>query len=201
MSSASITLLRTDSPLLSSGFRGISTSRKFRTPLSLASCRGDVYAMRLGGCPSRDCGACGWLIFGFGLGEIEAPPKVDVDSHNLFQKFYDGFDQFKEILESVLSREVYKKLLEIKGMKERVFTFPTDLWARILYDMAVGYRNNQCDLGLMMDSLIPLYFGRTFSFVKKTKRMSILHAEEAIEEDCVIFEMSKPYLVNRWMEK
>jgi len=139
-------------------------------------------------------------IFGFGLGEIEAPPKVDVDSHNLFQKFYDGFDQFKEILESVLSREVYKKLLEIKGMKERVFTFPTDLWARILYDMAVGYRNNQCDLGLMMDSLIPLYFGRTFSFVKKTKKMSILHAEEAIEEDCVIFEMSKPYLVNRWME-
>ena len=139
-------------------------------------------------------------IFGFGLGEIEAPPKVDVDSHNLIQKFYDGFDQFKEILERVLSRDVYKKLLEIKGMKERVFTFPTDLWARILYDMAVGYRNNQCDLGLMMDSLIPLYFGRTFSFVKKTKRMSILHAEEAIEEDCMIFEMSKPYLVNRWME-
>ena len=139
-------------------------------------------------------------IFGFGLGEIEAPPKVEVDSHALIWKFYDGFDQFKEILERVLSGDVYKKLLEIKGMKERVFTFPTDLWARILYDMAIGYRNNLCDRDLMMDSLIPLYFGRTFSCVKKTKRMSILHAEEAIEEDCMIFEMSKPYLVKRWME-
>ena len=139
-------------------------------------------------------------IFGFGLGEIEAPPKVDVDSHNLIQKFYDGFNQYKEVLEKVLSEDIYKKLLEITEMKERLFTFPTDLWARILYDIAVGYRNNICDLDLIMDSLIPLYFGRTFSFVKKTKRMSVLHAEEAIEEDCMIFEMSKPYLVQRWNE-
>ena len=50
----------------------------------------------------------------------------------------------------------------------------------------------------MMDSLIPLYFGRTLSFVKRTKNMTIKQAEEAIEEDCLTFEMTKPYLVNRW---
>ena len=53
----------------------------------------------------------------------------------------------------------------------------------------------------MMDSLIPLYFGKTLGFVKKTKRMSILLAEEAIEEDCVTFEMTKPYLIKRWNGK
>jgi hypothetical protein len=53
----------------------------------------------------------------------------------------------------------------------------------------------------MMDSLIPLYFGRTFSFVKKTKRMSTRQAEDAIEEDCMTFEMTKPYLVQRWNQK
>jgi hypothetical protein len=53
----------------------------------------------------------------------------------------------------------------------------------------------------MMDSLIPLYFGRTFSFVKRTKRMSIRQAEEAIEEDCLTFEMTKPYLLQRWLQK
>jgi hypothetical protein len=140
-------------------------------------------------------------IYGFGLGEVEMPPKVEVDMPSLFRKFHAGFDQYKEVLEEVLSVDVFQKLLELKGMKERVFAFPTDLWARILYDLAVSYRDSVCDRDLMMDSLIPLYYGRTFSFVKKTRRMSTRQAEETIEEDCMTFEMTKPYLVRRWMGK
>ena len=140
-------------------------------------------------------------IFGFGLGEVEMPPKVEVDSHKLIQNFHDGFSSYKEIWEMALSKDVYQKLREIRGMKERVFNFPTDLWARILYDMAVAYRDGLPDPDQFMDSLIPLYFGRTFSFVKKTKRLSTRQAEEAIEEDCMTFEMTKPYFIKRWMEK
>ena len=140
-------------------------------------------------------------IYGFGLGEVEMPPKVDVDAQKLIQKFHEGFNEYSEIWEKVLSGDVYTKLLEMKGMKEKIFNFPTDLWARILYDMAIGYRDALYDPGQFMDSLIPLYFGRTFSFVKKTKRMSAQQAEEAIEEDCVTFEMTKPYLLKRWAEK
>ncbi len=140
-------------------------------------------------------------IFGFGLGEVEMPPKVEVDTEKLIQRFHEGFDQYSEVWKKLLSNDVYKKLFEIKGMKERVFTFPTDLWARLLYDMAVAYRDSVCDRDLMMDSLIPLYYGKTLSFVLKTKRMSMLHAEEAIEEDCMTFEMTKPYLIRRWEKK
>ncbi|RLC30545.1 MAG: hypothetical protein DRH37_05140 [Deltaproteobacteria bacterium] len=67
--------------------------------------------------------------------------------------------------------------------------------------MAIAYRDAVTDRDRMMDSLIPLYFGRTLSFVKRTKRMSIKQAEEAIEEDCMKFEMAKPYLLWRWHEK
>ena len=140
-------------------------------------------------------------IYGFGLGDVEMPPKVEVDTDKLFQKFHNGFDRYTEVWEKVLSKDVYKKLLEMKDMKDRVFAFPTDLWARILYDLTIGYRDALCDLDLMMDSLIPLYFGRTFSFVKRTKRMSTRQAEDAIEEDCTTFEMTKPYLVQRWKKK
>jgi glycosyltransferase involved in cell wall biosynthesis len=140
-------------------------------------------------------------IFGFGLGEVEMPPKVEVDSHKLIHNFHDGFGSYKEIWERALSKDVYQKLREIKGMKERVFNFPTDLWARILYDMAVAYRDGLPDPDQFMDSLIPLYFGRTFSFVKKTKRLSTRQAEEAIEEDCMTFEMTKPYFIKRWLNK
>ena len=140
-------------------------------------------------------------IYGFGLGETEMPPKVSVDTANLFRQFRKGFDDFDGVWKTVLTPDVYKKLLEIKEMKENVFDVPTDLWARILFDTAVAYRDAVHDRDEMMESLIPLYFGRTLSFVKKTRSMNIKQAEEAIEEDCMTFEMTKPYLVKRWQQK
>jgi glycosyltransferase involved in cell wall biosynthesis len=137
-------------------------------------------------------------IFGFGLGEVEMPPKVDVNTQNLLSQFHSGFKEYNEIWKQVLTHDVHKKLLEIMNMKETEFNFPTDLWARVLFDMAVSYRDAPVERDLMMDSLIPLYFGRTLSFVKRTKSMSIKQAEEAIEEDCTTFEMTKPYLIMRW---
>lgn len=140
-------------------------------------------------------------IYGFGLGDVEMPPKVDVDTEKLLNEFHKGFQDYGELWESLFAKDVYAKLLEIRGMKRTIFTFPTDLWARVLYDTAVSYRDTIVDQEMMLDSLIPLYYGRTFSFVKKTKRMSTRQAEDAIEEDCMTFEMTKPYFVKKWMEK
>jgi hypothetical protein len=140
-------------------------------------------------------------IYGFGLGETEMPPKVDVDMSRLFHNFHEGFDQYGEIWQEVLSYDVYNKLLEIKGIKQEVFTFPTDLWARILYDWAVAYRDMMADHDLLMDSLIPLYFGKTLSYARKTEKMTIQQTEEDIENVCMIFEMTKPYLIQRWKGK
>ncbi|RLC21525.1 MAG: glycosyl transferase, partial [Deltaproteobacteria bacterium] len=137
-------------------------------------------------------------IYGFGLGEVEMPPKVEVDTENLLRKFHDGLDTYDAVWRQVLSEDVHKKLMEIMGMKQTEYTFPTDLWARVLFDMAVSYRDGVVERDLMMDSLIPLYFGRTLSFVKRTRSMSIKQAEEAIEEDCMTFETTKPYLLKRW---
>ena len=137
-------------------------------------------------------------IYGFGLGEVEMPPEVTVDTKNLLEQFHGGRRDYGEMWEQVLTRGVYRKLEEILSMQEHEFTFPTDLWARVLFDWAVSYRDTPLDRDTMMDALIPLYFGRTLSFVKRTERMSIKQAEEAIEEDCMTFEMTKPYLLQRW---
>jgi glycosyltransferase involved in cell wall biosynthesis len=138
-------------------------------------------------------------IFGFGLGEIEAPPDVSVDREKLFQRFHEGFLQFGDLWRQAFARDIFAKIHEIKGMKRDIFNFPTDLWARILYDTAVAFRDRAASPETLMDSLIPLYFGRTFSFVKKTAKLSIHQVEELIEEDCITFEMTKPYLVKKWM--
>jgi glycosyltransferase involved in cell wall biosynthesis len=136
-------------------------------------------------------------IYGFGLGETEVPPKVEVDTDKLINNFHEGFNQYDAIWKKILSRDIYMKLYEIKDMKKDIFAFPTDLWARVLYDWAIAYRDTE-DTDSLMDSLIPLYFGKTLSFVKKTEKMTIQQAEAAIEEDCMIFESTKPYLVRKW---
>jgi glycosyltransferase involved in cell wall biosynthesis len=141
-------------------------------------------------------------IYGFGLGEVELPPKVEVNTRNLIDRFHEGGTRYQEIWETILTDDVYKKVMEIMGMKETEFDFPTDLWARVLFDVAVAFKTEAQDRrGTIMDSLIPLYFGKTLSFVRKTRRMSIKQAEETIEEDCLTFEMAKPYLLRRWQEK
>jgi glycosyltransferase involved in cell wall biosynthesis len=137
-------------------------------------------------------------ILGFGLGEMEAPPEVTVDTENLYQGFYQGFSRFADLWRQVFAKDVFAKIHEVKGMKPEVFNFPTDLWARILYDMAVAYRDQITSPDTLMTSLIPLYFGKTFSFVRKTANLSTHQVEELIEEDCLTFELTKPYLLTRW---
>ncbi len=137
-------------------------------------------------------------IYGFGLGEMEKPPKVEVDTDNLLHQFHTGFDKFSHLWKEILTADVYRKLHEIKGLRKTEFNFPTDLWARLLFDTAISYGEVSIEKDEIMDSLIPLYFGRTLSFVKRTKKMSIKQAEEAIENDCETFEMTKPYLLQRW---
>ena len=138
-------------------------------------------------------------IYGFGLGEIEMPPPVNMDQAVLFQRMSLGFEKHLDIWKESFSEDVIHKLIEIMELGLERFDFPTHLWAKVLYDMAAAYKKKVGgDRDALLDSLIPLYFGKTLSFVKKTERMSIQQAEEFIENEAVIFEESKPYLLENW---
>jgi len=137
-------------------------------------------------------------IFGFGLGETELPPPVRVDQEVLYQKFLWGFEQYHNIWNKILFPPNLNKLNEIKTLRFEHFDFPTELWAKILYDFSVAYKNQVDDQKLILDAIIPLYYGKTLSFVKKTERMSIQEAEELIEYECEVFEKIKPYLIEKW---
>ncbi len=137
-------------------------------------------------------------IFGFGLGETEMPPPVKVNKETLFQKFQDGFNTCSHIWEKILQKETVNKLQEIRKMNKDQFDFPTNLWINVLIDFAVAYRDKLWVEDELLDSLIPIYLGKTLSYVKKTERMSIRDSEEFIEEECIQFEATKRLLVERW---
>lgn len=149
----------------------------------------------------------GWLdtkwsrptaIYGFNLGEQEQPPPVSVNAQTLYDKFHAGFGQYDDLWKEILDRSVFNKLHEIAEMSQDRFDFPTHLWAKVLFDVAVAYRDGEDRRDDLMESLIPIYFGKTLSFVRKTERMSMKQAEELIENECLVFEEARSYLNKCW---
>jgi glycosyltransferase involved in cell wall biosynthesis len=139
-------------------------------------------------------------IFGFGLGEMEMPPPVEVDIKRLYKKFQDGFDRLDAVWKTILSPNVYKKLSEVRTLNFAKFELPANLWADILNDWAIAYKNRAQEREKILESLIPLYYGRTCSFVVAVEPMNIQQAEEVIEDQCIVFERSKHSLLTRWVE-
>jgi len=137
-------------------------------------------------------------IFGFGLGETELPPPVSVNTENLFQRFQEASETYGPVWERVIQKEVFHKLQEVRKMGSDRFDFPTPLWINILIDYSIGYRDKVWQEDELLNSLIPLYLGKTLSYVQKTERMSIRESEEFIEEECVQFEASKSLLMQCW---
>jgi glycosyltransferase involved in cell wall biosynthesis len=137
-------------------------------------------------------------IFGFGLGEVEMPPPVTVDVEALFGNFHEGAGKYRTLWKEALAPKTYKKLEEVLELDLAHFEIPIPLWANMLFDMAVAHRDRILPNEQLLDSLTPLYHGRTLSFVKATEGMALQQAEEYIEEQCLAFEEAKPYLLERW---
>jgi len=131
---------------------------------------------------------------------MEMPPPVDVNLERLYNKFQAGFASHDVLWKEILSTNVYKKLSEVKTLSLTDFEFPANLWAEILVDFAVAYKKGAYDREKIMESLIPLYYGRTCSFVVELEPMTIQQAEELIEDQCIVFERSKPYLLGKWFD-
>ncbi len=137
-------------------------------------------------------------IFGFGLGEVEMPPPVEVDKEKLYRRFRDGFNTYWDTYRSIFSTENLQKIREVASLSIDHFEMPVPVWARILFDFALGYYHITVDRDKAIEVLIPLYYGMTLSFVNKTEGMSIQQAEEFLEDMCLVFEQTKPYLIDRW---
>ncbi len=137
-------------------------------------------------------------IFGFGLGENEMPPPVPVDEKRLYNEFVGGFEKNLSIYEAVLPRDVFMKLREIAGLSYEEFELPPILWAKIVYDFALGFHLNTVPRDRLVDAFVSLYFGRTGSYVRTVQGMELKAVEDFIEEQCLVFEETKPYLIERW---
>jgi glycosyltransferase involved in cell wall biosynthesis len=138
-------------------------------------------------------------IYGFGLGIEEKPPAVEVNTDSLYVSFMEGFKQYGETWEKIIPTAEMIEINKLKNVKDkRLFNYHSDLWARILANFAVAYRNNELDRNIIIESLIPFYHSRILSYVNKTEVAGVKEAEEYLENINRIFESEKYYLISRW---
>jgi glycosyltransferase involved in cell wall biosynthesis len=137
-------------------------------------------------------------VFGFGMGELEMPPPVEADINVLSAKFGNGLSEHWDLYKAVLDSQNINKVEEVASLPSDGFEFPTGLWAKVLYDFAIAYKNQQIPRDNLVAGLAPLYYGKTLSFVLETQAMNTQQVEEFIEDQCVQFEKTKSYLLERW---
>ena len=124
---------------------------------------------------------------------------VDVNTDSLFKSFMDGFKQYGQLWEKIIPTPEYIEISKLKNVSEkRRFYYHSDLWARILSNFSVAYRNKEIDRNLIIEALIPFYHSRILSYVNKTEIAGIKEAEEYLENINRIFENEKYYLISRW---
>ncbi len=138
-------------------------------------------------------------IYGFGLGVDEKPPAVDIDIEKLCEGFRSGFDLFGELWRRVIPASVFTEIERLQECRPTgTFHYPSDLWARVLFNFAVAYKNESEDRDELLAALVPFYHSRVLSYVNSTVGAETREAEEYLENINRVFEEEKYYLVDRW---
>jgi len=129
-------------------------------------------------------------------GPLVDPRTLDVDA--MLDAFRLGVRDLGSIWDLILSADTLGEVLVLESTAGPTFGFPDDLWARIVYDFALGHHYAVVHREHLLRSLVPLYLGRTAAYVTATRAVTADATERVLEEAALAFERQKPYLVEHW---
>ena len=127
------------------------------------------------------------------------PPGVEpmeVDAERMLEAFRQGARDLTAIWELILAPDTLAEVLALADGSR--FRFPDDLWARVVYDFALGHHYSVVHRDHLLRSLTPLYLGRTAAFVLATRNTDAVATQASLEAVGVAFERQKTYLVEHW---
>jgi hypothetical protein len=121
---------------------------------------------------------------------------MTVDVGGMLEAFRLGVRDLTPIWELILAPDTLAEVLTLDS-DDRI-RFPDDLWARVVYDFALGHHYGVVHRDHLLRSLTPLYLGRTASFVAATGPLGAAASQAQLDLVGAAFERQKPYLVEHW---
>ena len=135
-------------------------------------------------------------MFGFPF-EVGVEP-LTVNTDRMIHAAQQGITDLREIYSAFLSPKTLTDLSSFVHRNGQGFHVPDELWVRMIYEAATAYRYRLIDRDHLLQSLVPLYLGRTASFVLEVTESNASQVEERIEKLGQVFEAEKPYLTQQW---
>jgi glucosylglycerate synthase len=121
-----------------------------------------------------------------------------VDVGRMLELFRLGARDLLEVWNLVLPPATLFELRKISRLPQEQFRVPDELWARAVYDFALGHRLRTINRDHLLRAMTPLYLGWVASYALEMQNATVRAAEQRLERLCQAFEATKPYLVSRW---
>jgi hypothetical protein len=135
-------------------------------------------------------------LFGFPF-EVGVEP-LTVNTDRMIHAAQQGVSDLREIYASFLSPSTMVDLTSYVHRNGQGFHIPDQLWVHMIYEAAAAYHHRVLDRDHLLQSLVPLYLGRTASFVLEVTESTAPQVEERIDQLCHVFESEKSYLAQHW---
>jgi glucosylglycerate synthase len=129
--------------------------------------------------------------------QINVEP-VSVDRKRLREMFASGVSELEPVFRSILTPPTLAQLKAVAQAEDGETKYTTELWARTVYEFAASYHRSVINRDHIVQALVPLYRGRTLSFIAENESASAEQIECSVESLCENFERLKPYLLEVW---
>lgn len=126
---------------------------------------------------------------------VEAPA---VNASHLLDSFRLGYRELSGVWAEILPPATILELRRLAAAPPESFRMDDRLWARTIYDFALGYRLRVIARDHLLRSLTPLYLGWLTSFILAGRALPESAIEARLERTGLAFEDEKPYLISRW---
>ena len=127
-----------------------------------------------------------------------APQPGPVDVERLIETFRLGYRELRDLWASVLPPVTILDLKHLVAASGDGFAMDDQLWARIVYDFALGCRLRVVAREHLLRSLAPLYSGWLASYILQVRHVSPEAVDQRVEAIAGAFESQKNYLIARW---
>jgi hypothetical protein len=134
----------------------------------------------------------------FGVPESAPEETGAADTSRMIESFQLGTGNLQDVWDLVLPPGTLLELKKLSRLPAGKFRMPDDLWVRIVYEFALGYRQRTISRDHLLRSLTPLYLGWIASYTLETETAAPAEIEARMERLAAAYEAGKPYLVSRW---
>ncbi len=134
----------------------------------------------------------------FGSAEVLENKVSEETVSRMVNAFELGYQDLRQIWSAALPPATLLGLKRITKQAAPLFRMDDALWARVVYDFALGHHMRLIERAQLLRSMTPLYLGWLAGFMNEVRDLTGPATEERVERLCRSFEETKPYLISRW---